>query len=627
MAPNSSVACEPIPEPGDEEVTDFACLSRPYFRFTYNYEHSEKNKRKLTNWLDKVLPVAYERKRFRDHEIIIHNGTIIEDVIDSILMNYPIRRLRTIVGLGGSYMITVNSDLHELAWGVGDLVVHPVVYGAIQGSSLEGASERKPSSIARALMINVGPGGNMLYCDHVDKLHDIVKEVTGYSSTIVVNKQQDRNMFGKCPDISYYPRYLPILRQMQGMNPFPTFLGEVHYTDSAIKGIFDYALQIDGSNFQPEYVLGMDIKVDKRTTNLREVHLSAYDCTLEEMLRLSRNDDLDKEQRAAVLQTALLKAQRAHNDIQCLIDLLINPPQTVKEVQNLASQFHYKALEYWQGTLGSFTYKIFEADEDFQYLISYLVKTYSVIPTLRDDLNANRSYYEEQIKNIQQDLTKLGNIEVDRAPLTTKAILANRVTFVIRRYYRELSVEKFVAGHKVDDTQWHFPIQAIMGVITAHARTGIRTTLDQGDLKEVYSKMRRIINVPCAIGPLQIRQEMILPALFGDFACQRYLGHTERTARKKLLQEFERNNDVIDVKKIDLKYLTDDALSTISGEDTLDSDADVYRSARELLAEGYFAVEDASTGANASSSRSKARRGRSSGTRGHRSPDGKRPKR
>uniref|UniRef100_A0A060TBE4 ARAD1D27280p n=1 Tax=Blastobotrys adeninivorans TaxID=409370 RepID=A0A060TBE4_BLAAD len=659
MAPTSSVACKPtgspfskdmkgginkcdapdvaltplsvsISEPGDGEVIDFACdLSSPYFRYTYNYEHNEKNKVALTNWLKKVMPIAFERTQFRDQEIIIHNGAIIEELIDSILIKYPIR-LHTIVGLGGAYMIILISRLHEAGRGVGeDLVQMGVDNVALYlpdppGSSPGRSSQCEAARVVRQLISNVGGGGNILHSIHVSELRDAVKEITGHSATSVLNRLADRTMIGKEPDMSYFPSYLPTLRQMQGLNPFPTFLGEFHYTDSATKGMFDCALQIDGSDFQSEYVLGVDIKAERRSNKLREVYLSIYDCTLEEMLRISRSDNLDNEQKAAVLQTALLKAQRARTDIQCLIDILLNPPQTVEQVQNLASQFRDRAREYWKGALGSFTYQPFEADEDFRLQILDLAADYSAIPTLSVDLNANLYFYNERIKSIQEDLTEFESMDVDRILLTTRAILANYVRFKLRRYSGELSVEKFVAGHKVDDDQWHFPIQAIMGIATAHARTGARISIDRRVIEALYKRMERIRNVPSAIGPLQIREDMIVPRLYCEFARRRFPGHTERTARRELQKEFERNHGVIIVQKIHLDYLTDNALSEISGEDTLGSDVDVSRGHRELLAadgaqqlNSFFDVGEGSAGANASSSssHSEVRRG-SRGARG-----------
>uniref|UniRef100_A0A060SZH9 ARAD1C08030p n=1 Tax=Blastobotrys adeninivorans TaxID=409370 RepID=A0A060SZH9_BLAAD len=607
----------------------------PYFRYTYNYEHNRKNEVELTNWLEKVLLTAFQRLRFRDHEIIIHNGAIIEELIDNILIEYRIRRMRAIVGLGGAYMITLVSDLHETGRGILEDVVHLVVDDVaidlldILGSFSEWFSTA--ASIARALIINVGGSGNILHCNHVSELHDAIKEVSGHPATRVLNKLDNRTMFGKGPDMSYFPSYLPIVRQMQGLNPFPTLLGELRYTDSATKVIFDCALQIDGSDFQSEYVLGMDIKVGKRTNELIEMNLFIYDCTLEEMLRISRSDNLDNEQKAAVLQTALLKAQRARTDIQCLIDLLLNPPQTVEQVQNFASQFRDRAREYWKGALGSFTYQPFEADEDFRLQILDLAADYSDIPTLSVDLNANLYFYNERIKSIQEDLTEFESMDVDRILLTTKAILANCVRFKLRGYGGELSVEKYVAGHKVDGDQWHFPIQAIMGIATAHARTGTRINICRSDMEALYGKMEGIPSVASAIGPLQIRQDMIVPRLYCEFARRRFPGHTERTARRELQKEFERNHGVIGVQKIHLEYLTDNALSEISGDDTLGLDVDVSRGDRELIAAGYFYVDEGSFGANASSSssHSEIRRGRrdSRDSRGRRRSGRKRSRR
>lgn len=120
-------------------------------------------------------------------------------------------------------------------------------------------------------------------------------------------------------------------------------------------------------------------------------------------------------------------------------------------------------------------------------------------------------------------------MNLNRSLLTTKAVLANRVTFVLSGE-SEFSVQKLVAGRKVDGDQWHFPIRTLMGIFMLQSGAEACVILERSRLEAFYKKMKEIPNVPTSIGPVKLTEEMIVPGLYNKYARQRFPQDTEETA-------------------------------------------------------------------------------------------------
>uniref|UniRef100_A0A060T2T4 ARAD1A11022p n=1 Tax=Blastobotrys adeninivorans TaxID=409370 RepID=A0A060T2T4_BLAAD len=303
--------------------------------FIYEYAGRDDE---LRNWLHLNLPVAQILAGFRgDADLIVINGDSprASKVIQKALYQLGLK-CRSTFGIASTVIIQLTGGPHSTVTALGAEMRDAALNDLVHRSNEEAQLERED---IKGCISTTGDKDTQLSAN-VDQVVKVVHRNFEYKfpAKVAEKRREKTEGFIKAPDFSFLPLYREFWAWLKKRKLVSSVFGEVSCSDSAGKGIFDALLFVGGTKLKADLSINADLKIGEINGQIRlkSLKVTFFNITAGNLLELSRNKDIDDEDRPVLRSAARLKAREeleSLNLLKQLINLDEITPVTLEQIR------------------------------------------------------------------------------------------------------------------------------------------------------------------------------------------------------------------------------------------------------------------------------------------------------